>query len=84
MIYLIVYREFEFAAGRGLGMNSDSVSEGASILSGSNSMMSTNSSMIYDCVIILPSTSACASRLSPVQEGKHGEKRETGVSLSLS
>ncbi|KAH9896673.1 SIN1-domain-containing protein [Cubamyces lactineus] len=64
----------EFAAGRGLGMNSDSASEGASILSGTNSMMSTNSSMIASS--IPPSTSARASRLSPVREGKHGEERE--------
>ncbi|KAL7284327.1 hypothetical protein ACG7TL_001613 [Trametes sanguinea] len=64
----------EFAAGRGMGMNSDSASEGASILSGTNSMMSTNSSIIASS--IPPSSSARVTRLSPVREGKHGEERE--------
>ncbi|KAI9058026.1 SIN1-domain-containing protein [Trametes sanguinea] len=64
----------EFAAGRGMGMNSDSASEGASILSGTNSMMSTNSSVIVSS--IPPSSSARVTRLSPVREGKHGEERE--------
>ncbi|KAI0777511.1 stress-activated map kinase interacting protein 1-domain-containing protein [Trametes elegans] len=64
----------EFAAGRGMGMNSDSASEGASILSGTNSMMSTNSSIIASS--LPPSSSARATRLSPVREGRHGEERE--------
>ncbi|KAI0634986.1 stress-activated map kinase interacting protein 1-domain-containing protein [Trametes polyzona] len=64
----------EFAAGRGAGMHSDSASEGASILSGTNSMMSVNSSIMASSVP--PSSSARASRLSPVREGLHGEERE--------
>ncbi|KAH9855656.1 SIN1-domain-containing protein [Lenzites betulinus] len=64
----------EFAAGRGAGMHSDSASEGASILSGTNSMMSVNSSIIASS--LPPSSSARASRLSPVREGKHNEERE--------
>ncbi|KAI8986781.1 stress-activated map kinase interacting protein 1-domain-containing protein [Trametes punicea] len=64
----------DFAAGRGMGLNSDSASEGASILSGTNSMMSTNSSVIASP--LPPSSSARARRLSPVREGKHGEERE--------
>ncbi|KAI0826522.1 stress-activated map kinase interacting protein 1-domain-containing protein [Trametes gibbosa] len=64
----------EFAAGRGPGMHSDSASEGASILSGTNSMMSASSSNIASS--LPPSSSARASRLSPVREGKHSEERE--------
>ncbi|KAL1941517.1 hypothetical protein VTO73DRAFT_6956 [Trametes versicolor] len=64
----------EFAASRGMGMHSDSASEGASILSGTNSMMSTSSSIIASS--LPPSSSARASRLSPVREGQHGEERE--------
>ncbi|KAI0367218.1 SIN1-domain-containing protein [Pilatotrama ljubarskyi] len=64
----------EFAASRGLGMHSDSASDGASILSGTNSMMSTNSSIIASS--LPPSSSARATRLSPVREGMHGEERE--------
>ncbi|OJT14823.1 Stress-activated map kinase-interacting protein 1 [Trametes pubescens] len=64
----------EFAASRGMGMHSDSASEGASILSGTNSMMSTGSSIIASS--LPPSSSARASRLSPVREGHHGEERE--------
>lgn len=57
-----------------MGMHSDSASEGASILSGTNSMMSTSSSIIASS--LPPSSSARASRLSPVREGQHGEERE--------
>ncbi|KAI0674134.1 SIN1-domain-containing protein [Trametes maxima] len=64
----------EFAASRGMGMNSDSASEGASILSATNSMMSTGSSVIASS--LPPSSSARATRLSPVREGKFGEERE--------
>ncbi|RDX46699.1 SIN1-domain-containing protein [Lentinus brumalis] len=54
----------EFAASRGLGMNSDSASEGASMLSG---MSSSAGSMMASS--IPPSSSARVSRLSPVREG---------------
>ncbi|KAI1798390.1 stress-activated map kinase interacting protein 1-domain-containing protein [Ganoderma leucocontextum] len=59
----------EFAASRGLGMNSDSASEIASLLSG---VSTSASSMIASS--ILPSTSARISRLSPVREGMERER----------
>ncbi|KAI0718350.1 stress-activated map kinase interacting protein 1-domain-containing protein [Cerioporus squamosus] len=54
----------EFAASRGLGMNSDSASESASMLSG---MSSSAGSMMASS--LPPSSSARVSRLSPVREG---------------
>ncbi|PIL27348.1 hypothetical protein GSI_10495 [Ganoderma sinense ZZ0214-1] len=59
----------EFAASREVGMNSDSASEIASLLSG---LSTSASSMLASS--IPPSTSARVSRLSPVREGKERER----------
>ncbi|TBU24321.1 stress-activated map kinase interacting protein 1-domain-containing protein [Dichomitus squalens] len=61
----------EFAASRGLGMNSDSASENASVLSGISTSASASSMMASP---VPPSTSARVSRLSPVREGKERER----------
>ncbi|OBZ77958.1 Stress-activated map kinase-interacting protein 1 [Grifola frondosa] len=66
----------EFAASRGLGMHSDSASDGISILSATNSAASTSNSFSFvGASSVLPSTSARVGRLSPVSEGRHSEEK---------
>ncbi|EMD31951.1 hypothetical protein CERSUDRAFT_119281 [Gelatoporia subvermispora B] len=62
----------EFAAGRSLGMNSDS--DGVSILSATNSAMSTSNSSALGNSLPHGST-RMVSRLSPVREGRHSEEK---------
>ncbi|OCH87074.1 hypothetical protein OBBRIDRAFT_782204 [Obba rivulosa] len=62
----------DFAAGRGLGTNSDS--DGGSILSATNSAMSTSNSSAVGTSLPHGST-RMVSRLSPVREGRHSEEK---------
>lgn len=67
----LFYREF--AANRGSALNSDSASEGASMISGEGMSTSISSNIASS---LPPSSSArMRSKLSPVREGRHSEEK---------
>ncbi|KAH9939185.1 stress-activated map kinase interacting protein 1-domain-containing protein [Amylocystis lapponica] len=61
----------EFAASRGINSDSD----GVSILSGTNSVMSTSNSSMMASSLVRSGSARARNRLSPVREGRHSEER---------